>query len=310
MTTNSSPSEPRHPIRVVTERTGLSPDVLRAWERRYGAVNPARGEGRHRLYSDDDIRRLTLLVRAIQAGRSVASVVALPPEELGRLVAEDGEQGVEARTPAQAYLAQGMGAIHDLTPALLEATLRRAVLSLGIPEFLGKVLVPMIEKVGEVWHAGELGVAHEHAATAAMERLLGWLLRELAPGGGAPRLLMATPAGERHGLGALIAAVSAAVDGWHVTWLGADLPALEIAAAARRDLPDLVGLSIAIPKGSGALPRELADLRKALSIDTPLLLGGRGASAMPATEGIIMVRDLPHWHVLLRTHRPTHRWSS
>lgn len=300
------PAEPRHPIRVVTERTGLSPDVLRAWERRYEAVKPARGEGRHRLYSDDDIRRLTLIVRAMQAGRAVASVVSLPSEDLERLVAEDAELGVERRAPAHDHLARGMEAVRDLDPELLERLLRRAVLSLGISKFLEQVLAPMIEEVGDRWHAGELRVAQEHAASAAIERILGWLLRELAPNAGAPRLLMATPAGERHGLGALMAAVAAAVDGWHVTWLGTDLPAAEIAGAARRDPPDLVGISVASRDGNGVVSAEVQQLRTAIDPDIPLLLGGRGAAAVLPIDGTTTVRDLSHWHVLLRSHRPPH----
>lgn len=304
------PAEPRHPIRVVAERTGLTPDVLRAWERRYDAVTPARGEGRHRLYSDEDIRRLVLVVRATQAGRSVASVVSLPTPALERLVAEDGDRGVVQRTPAEDHRNRSMEAIRDLAPEQLEARLRRAVLSLGVPAFLELLLAPLVEEVGERWHAGDLGVAHEHAATAAIERVLNWLVRELAPTGPAPRLLMATPAGERHGLGALMAAAAAALDGWHVTWLGTDLPASEIAAAARRDVPDLVGVSVAGRHGNGALSSELQQLRAVLDRDTPLFVGGRGASGLAPIEGLILVRDLSHWQVLLRTHCPTHLVAS
>ena len=78
----------RHPIRVVARRTGLTPAVLRAWEKRYGVVDPTRTEGGQRLYSDEDVRRLSLLRQAVEEGRSISQVVELTTEELQGLVME------------------------------------------------------------------------------------------------------------------------------------------------------------------------------------------------------------------------------
>ncbi len=306
----TDPTLARHPIRVVTERTGLSPELLRAWERRYGAVVPARGPGGHRLYSDRDIDRLTLLVRATGAGRSVASVAGLSPAALSALVAEDGQRRVARPVPAVSHLGEAREAVEDFAPARLEAVLQRALLTLGAPEFLTAVLAPLLEQIGDRWHTGELSVGHEHAATTAIERVLGWLLRELPPGERAPRLLMATPAGERHGVGALMAAAAAAADGWHVTWLGTDLPAGEISAGARRDATDLVGLSLAPRENFNGLADEVAAVRQRLPAEVPLLVGGRGAASLPPLDGVVPVRDLPHWHALLRTHLPAHLVSA
>jgi len=310
MNQNADPDEHRHPIRVVTERTGLSPEVLRAWERRYRAVTPARGDGGHRLYSDREIERLKMLVRATGAGRSVASVVDLPPAELSRLVAEDESQRVARPASGAAHVGLAMEAVADFDPTRLESILRRALLSLGAAQFLATVLAPLLDRIGEEWHAGELTIAHEHAASTVVERLLGWLLHEVLPGDPAPRLLMATPAGERHGIGALMAAAAAAVDGWQITWLGTDLPAAEISSAARRDGPDLVGLSIASGGVRGGMAHEVAAVRKGIPSDTPLLVGGIGAQALPALEGVVPVRDLSHWQALLRTHTPPHLVST
>jgi DNA-binding transcriptional MerR regulator/methylmalonyl-CoA mutase cobalamin-binding subunit len=306
MSDTNDREEGRHPIRVVTERTGLSPDVLRAWERRYGAVQPARGNGGQRLYSDADIHRLTQLARAVHAGRSVASVAGLTSEALALLVTEDADQGVARPTPPQEHRMAAMAAIRDLAPERLEPLLRRSVLSLGTPTFLERVLAPLLTEMGEAWHAGEISIAHEHAASATIDQLLGWLLRELAPTDAAPRLLMATPLGERHGLGALVAAAAAVHDGWRVTWLGTDLPAAQIAAAAARDLPDLVALSVVATTAPDDILAEVLLLRQALDRDIPLLVGGSGASNLPAVGGLTGVRDLTHWHSLLRSNVPPH----
>src|SRR5437868_1909438 len=84
-----APDTARHPIAVVAERTGLSQDVLRVWERRYGAVHPARASGGQRLYTDADVERLALLSAATRAGRSIAQVATLETSALAALVDED-----------------------------------------------------------------------------------------------------------------------------------------------------------------------------------------------------------------------------
>ncbi|MEQ9569536.1 MAG: MerR family transcriptional regulator, partial [Longimicrobiales bacterium] len=99
MNSPSSSREARHPIRVVASRTGLTPTLLRAWERRYGVVEPGRSDGGQRLYSDDDIERLVLLKRATDAGRAIRLVADLTVDELRDLVQEDRS----ARAPAQAH---------------------------------------------------------------------------------------------------------------------------------------------------------------------------------------------------------------
>src|SRR5512143_149241 len=102
---NTSPSTPRHPIAVVTERTGLSQDVLRVWERRYSAVNPARGPGGQRLYTDADIERFNLLQAATRAGRSISRVARLSTESLAAMVKEDTEAR-ERRPPSATAISE------------------------------------------------------------------------------------------------------------------------------------------------------------------------------------------------------------
>jgi DNA-binding transcriptional MerR regulator len=297
-------TEPVHPIRVVAERTGLSLHVLRAWERRHGVVSPTRSEGGQRLYSDADVDRLSLLFKASKAGRALADVAALPNDELSRLVAQDADRGHAKLTPASDHRAKALAAVLDLEPERLHSVLRRAVLSLGTPVFLEQVLTPLLVDIGEEWHAGRITIAHEHAATGAVTQILGWLMRELEVQGDAPRVLLATPAGERHSLGGMIAAAAASHDGWHVTWLGADLPAAQIAAAARRHRANAVGLSVATVSDGQSWREELALLRQSLDPQTPLFVGGFGASALEHIDGATLIRDFTHWRSLLRTHAP------
>ncbi len=290
----------RHPIGVVRARTGLSVEVLRAWERRYAVVRPIRSENGRRLYSDADVERLGLLHRAARGGRSVAALASLSTGELQRMVAEDAERASTRPTLPGSYREQAMGAVRELAPERLESLLRRALLSLGAVTFLEEVVGPLLVEIGDGWHEGRITVAHEHAASATLQQLLGWLARSLEVPGDAPRVLLATPRGERHAFGAMMAATAAAHDGWHVTWLGSDLPAAEIAAGAEQGGARVVALSAA--SDAAGLERELGALRALLPQHVPLLVGGAGAATLADVPGVTRVRDLAHWRALLGPH--------
>jgi DNA-binding transcriptional MerR regulator/methylmalonyl-CoA mutase cobalamin-binding subunit len=305
MSREPTSQEARHPIRVVSERTGLSPDVLRAWERRHGVVAPGRSEGGQRLYSDADIDRLALLVRATQVGRSVGQAAALPLEELRQLVAEDAERGTTRPTPATDYRDRAFLAVADLAPERLQGVLRTALLSVGASGYLDEVVTPLLRRIGEAWHAGEIGIAHEHAASAVIRGELGWLVEVLAVPEGGPRAVVACLPGERHELGAALCAAAAAHAGWRVTYLGLDVPADDIAAAALSEAAVVVGISVVLPADAAVTGRDLQALRERLAPGTALLVGGAGVASMGSMgDGITLVRDLAHWRALLRSHAP------
>lgn len=295
----------RHPIGVVSSRTGLSVEVLRAWERRYAVVQPTRSVDGQRLYSDADVERLGLLHRAARAGRSLATLASLPTIELQQMVAEDAEQASARPSLPGAYREQAMEAVRALDPERLDSLLRRALLSLGAITFLEELVAPLLVDIGDAWHDGRITVAHEHAASAALVQFLGWITRALEVPGDAPRVLLATPAGEHHALGGMIAAAAAAHDGWHVTWLGADLPASQVAAGAMLGSAKLVALSVA--GDTPDLDRELRALRAQLDPHVPLLVGGARAATLADVPGVTRVRDLPHWRALLNAHAPPSR---
>jgi DNA-binding transcriptional MerR regulator/methylmalonyl-CoA mutase cobalamin-binding subunit len=294
---------PRHPIGVVVERTGLSEHVLRAWERRYAIVNPVRGEGGHRLYSDADVHRLTLVNRVTRAGRPVASVAKLTTQALEAMALEDAARGQAARTPATAHREAALAAVRELAPDRLEPILRRALLSLGVVPFVSDVLGPLLTDVGTDWHTDRISIAHEHAASVVVAQLLGRLARDLDVPGDQPVLAMATPRGERHALGAMMAGVVAQHDGWRVVSIGADLPAPQIAAAAARTGARIVALSIAC-QATPEVERELADLRQALPGDVMIVVGGTGGASLKDRDGLVLTGDLAHWRSVLRVQAP------
>ncbi len=275
-----------HPIRVVSRRTGLTPDVLRAWERRYGAVRPSRSSGR-RLYNDADVQRLRLLRRAARAGRRIGQISTLSTPALKKLVSEDERamesepkpaptrlEGSKKSGPDEAHdlgavLDECIGAVNDLDAAGLEAALARAMVAFGRIAAAERVALPLMEEIGSMWQEGKLRVAHEHLASAVVRSFLGDPGNGRNPGAGGAALVVATPAGQRHELGALASVTTAASGGWQVTYLGPDLPADEIAAAARMKNASAVALSIVYPADDPHLHQELRKLRRLLPAALP-----------------------------------------
>jgi DNA-binding transcriptional MerR regulator/methylmalonyl-CoA mutase cobalamin-binding subunit len=302
MSAEAGGREPRHPIRVVSERTGLSPDVLRAWEKRYGAVAPPRREGAgQRLYSDADVERLRLLRRVTLAGRSIGQVAALGHDALAALAREDDAQ--RAATPpapalhAEAAAAAGcleraLAAMRALDGATLEVVLRRALVLLGAPAFIDEVAGPFLRRVGEAWEARAVGVAHEHLASAVLRRVLA-VVSDAGSAAAGHTVVVATPVGQVHELGAMLAAASAAAAGWRVVYLGADLPAAEIAATAAETGAGVVALSVVLPQDAGATAAELRRLRRALPAPVELIAGGEGARTLAGVLDDAGIRFLP-----------------
>jgi methylmalonyl-CoA mutase cobalamin-binding domain/chain len=268
----------------VARRTGLSADVLRAWEKRYGILTPARSSGGRRLYSDDDIDYLRLLRRATGAGRNVGQLVELSRDALQAVVQEDdaAAAAVPGESPApaavDAVVDQAMQAVAALDARRLEGVLRRAMVENDATRFLDAVVVPLLTRVGAEWRHDRVTPAHEHLASRFVRQVLDDYLSTFAARYDAPRLLCATPQGQRHEFGAMLAAAAAAAAGWWVTYLGADLPAAAIADAARQARASVVGLSILHPADDPQLPAELRALRAALAGDVVLVVGGAGAA--------------------------------
>ncbi len=308
-------SDQRHPIQVVARRTGLSADVLRAWEKRYDAVTPERTATGRRVYSDADIDRLRLLKRLTVGGRSIGQIAALPSADLVALVREDASEAARAApAPGSApslglaapTVARALAAVKALDGEALDSVLARAVVALRAPEMIDQVAVPLLEQVGAEWQAGRLGVAEEHLASGVLRRVLGQLLSSSAPAS-APRLVAATLQGERHEFGALLAAASAVATGWPVTYLGADLPANDIAAAARHQDARAVALSIVCPTTGADIAREVAALTDALPKEMTLVVGGRAAAryhAALADAGAVHLADFAALRAYLASVEP------
>lgn len=275
-------------MQVVTRRTGLSPALLRIWERRYGVVAPSRSPKGRRLYSDEDVERLRLLARATHGGRSIGQVAALSNDELAELVRRDAvEERSRSSTgvplPAQRFVDDASRAIERLETAALDALLGRAMVVLPANAFLDDVIAPLLQRVGEAWREGTLRSMHGQFAAAAARRILDRMIHP-APPVNAPEIVVCTPAGQVHELGALLVAATAAAEGWAVTYLGTSLSADDVAESVRVTGARALALSIVYPSGDRALAHELRALGSRMPRATLLFVGG--ASAPSYAEAI------------------------
>ncbi|ETW96141.1 MAG: hypothetical protein ETSY2_47000 [Candidatus Entotheonella gemina] len=284
-----------HPIKVVVRRTGLSPHVIRVWEKRYQAVEPMRTATNRRRYSDADIERLLLLQRATHTGRSIGQIAHLSTERLRDLVYDDEASSPPPSAAAwrelpevpgsqlpESYLEPCLDAIRQLDRAALEHALMQARVALSQPMFIEHLVVPLMVTVGELWRNGSLRIVHEHLASDVVRTMLGSLSASAALSALAPKIVVTTPTGQLHEIGALIVASTAESDGWQVVYLGVNLPAEEIAAAVQHHGAKAVALSVVHPADDPRMADELLKLRRYLSPDIELLVGGRGSSGYKA----------------------------
>lgn len=290
-------SEAHYPIQLVAQLTGLSAHVIRIWEQRYQAVDPRRTTTNRRLYSERQIERLSLLRDVTQAGHRISHVARVPTPELRQLANGPSVSGAKSPSLAKPVsaaaltLEEALSAVHTLEAPRLRDALRKAAVDLGVLASLHRVVAPLAQRLGEQWRDGTITAAHEHFATAVIRDFLATTARPLGPLSSAPMLVVATPAGQIHEIGALLAAATASNLGWQVTYLGASLPAEEIAGAARQCRANAVALSLVYPEDDPMLESELARLRQFLPEGVALLAGGR---AMPGFNRVLRrLRAIP-----------------
>ena len=251
-------------IGELSRRSGVSPELLRAWERRYGLLQPTRSAGGLRLYSPDDLARVQAMQRHLADGYAAAEAAALATQTTRR---EDNEIATPtARDELAAALASfDDGSVHAVFDALLAR--------LSVDALLRDVIVPYLHELGERWERGEVSIAQEHfASTLLRGRLLG-LARGWGRGIGPVAVLACAP-GEQHDLGLLAFGIALRARGWRIIYLGTDTPIASVADAARSCNPAAAVVSAVDPR----IFRRHAEELQQLALNTRLCLGGAGAA--------------------------------
>jgi DNA-binding transcriptional MerR regulator len=261
-----------HSVKSAAQLTGLSPDLLRAWERRYGVVRPRRDANGNRAYTDDDVAKLSLLAKVVALGHPIHRAAHLGLPELERLASEARQDDLERLAPR--IVARVLEAIEAYRPDRCDEALALALATLSPCDAVRHVLSPLLHKVGDGWHRGALSAAQEHLFSASVERLLMATIHTYLKTPRGPGILFGTPSGERHALGSLEAAFLAASRGLRCFYLGPDLPAAELAEAARRLEVAVVALSVVTRSNGDQYARQIEQLSTLLPADTALWIGG------------------------------------
>jgi MerR family transcriptional regulator, light-induced transcriptional regulator len=264
----------KYNIDIASKRTGLTKNTIRAWEQRYNFLNPERTDTKRRLYSEDEIEKLSLLANATHAGYKIGNIYNLTAVELKELLSKtvDGSNNVSNSTGFD--FSGAIECVKKFDDFGLRKILEEALIEFSKPVFLKDILIPLIESIGELWHSGDLRISQEHFATSVITGLLARLRENEPKSENSRTIVVCTPMGQKHELGALAASVIIASYGWHVVYLGAELPAEEIAFAVQRTKADAIAISAIFPVNETQLETEIIKLHKFLP-DTRIIIGSK-----------------------------------
>ncbi|MGD8959402.1 MAG: MerR family transcriptional regulator [Desulfobacteraceae bacterium] len=278
-------------IKYVASKTGLKPYLIRSWEARYQAICPQRSDNNRRCFNDNDVKRLRLLKQAVDEGHSISTVAKMSSDELRRLLGRDialvdsgdavaagtASNGLVDGAMAGQFVERALSHTIRLNPTGLEHVLSEAAVDMPRQSFLQMVVLPLFGRIGELWRLGKLKIINEHMATVVARTILWDMLRSVDLSEAAPRIVVATPVGHWHELGALASALAASESGWRVYYFGPNLPAEEIAYAAKKIRVKALALSLCHSFNDLRLSGELKKLRRLVGRHLPIFIGGSGS---------------------------------
>jgi len=268
-----------HRIHRVAKLTGLSKDVIRVWERRYGLVKPSRSSNRYREYSDEEVALLRFVKAQMEQGATIGALAAEGHDSLVARMRVATPVSAEDQKPHERLLDDLVESLDPLDKAGFERRLNGAVAVIPFEEAVQRILLPLQRRIGELWHQGQLNTAIEHYVTKIVQQKLFSVMNQLPVNEFGPRILIACPEGETHEIGAQAVAYIAATRGCHVYYLGPNLPSSDLVTFCETIKPDLVLLSLTEVKPEAAVLQQLKEL-ELLATRWSVAVGGQGARAI------------------------------
>ncbi len=264
------------PVRIgeLSRRVGVTPEVLRAWERRYGILSPTRTDGGFRLYGQDDERRIRRMLQHLEQGLSAAEAARLARADPARLDPAAGTDDGSGAPTAAALGEQLRHALDGFDDVGAHSVLDRLLGSYPLESVLRDAILPYLHELGDRWAHAEASVAQEHFASALLRGRLLALARDWGRGRG-PHALLACVPGDQHDLGLICFGLALRAHGWRITYLGADTPLLTLIETADLLQPALVVVCATMPE----LPQRAAGGLRELACVAALALAGRGTDA-------------------------------
>jgi DNA-binding transcriptional MerR regulator len=252
-------------IGELSRRVGVPPELLRAWESRYGLLSPSRSRGGFRLYSDEDLRRIAAMRSHLASGLSAA--------EAARLALASPPPPAAPGIDLEATTGELRDALDRFDDVRANRALDRLLAAFGEETVLAEVVLPYLHELGDRWETGAASIAQEHFASNVVRGRLAGLARGWGQGIG-PRALLACAPGELHDLALVVFGLAVRARGWRVTYLGPDTPLDTLADAADALRPTLVVVTATVR----ARFRTIRDDLRRLAERTRLAVAGAGAT--------------------------------
>jgi len=289
-------------ISAVERETGLSKDVLRMWERRYGYPKPARDDNGERQYTQAETAKLRAIKRLMDIGARPGKIIGLTLDELNALADARAPLRREAGSPAVERDIVAVLAMHDV--GVLQHALAQWLMREGLQRFVVDTLAPLNRLVGEAWMRGDLHVFEEHLYTEQVQAALRTAINAFARQAGHPRVLLTTLPSEQHGLGLLMIEALLVADGAHCVSLGPQTPLDDIRLAALAHGVDIVALSFSSAFPVRQAAESLARLRRHLPASVALWAGGEMTRRVRKTlPGVLLLPDFGGSAAALRSWR-------
>ena len=284
-------------VKAVSHLLGISPHTLRAWERRYSAITPKRGDTGRRLYSKNEVTRLQSLVNLIRVGHNIGSIANLPDQELEKLI-HDGPRACALdlsneteKVTLSAHVGSLLTALKHFQVNDLTRELQWARVSLSCRDFVLSVISPLMGEVGKLVAERKLSISQEHLLSSVIRNELAqvlYLLQTQKPqdSGEYARILLTTPEGDLHEFGILLSAVLCANYGIHAHYLGPNLPAEALIYCAKSLNSNIVVLGNA-PVPTENRTKSIDEYLKEIDLNLPkhvaIWMGGAGRAPRAQT---------------------------
>jgi DNA-binding transcriptional MerR regulator len=298
-------NSPQFNIAAVERDTGLSKDVLRMWERRYGFPTPERDDNGERSYPAAQVERLRLIKRLMDMGHRPGKLLAMPADELAALAPRRpppaARPGSGSEDPGELLALIKQHDAHGYQQAMQQRLARQ-----GLQSFVQDTVAPLTQRVGEAWEDGSFEVFEEHLFTELTKRLLRQAIAALHGGAGGPRILLTSVPDESHVLGLLMVEALFSLEGAECIPLGTQMPLMEIGRAATAHRAEIVALSFSVAFPQRQIPGLLQQLRLLLPPAVALWAGGGGVRRVARQDGVHLLHTLDEALAALADWRHAH----
>jgi methanogenic corrinoid protein MtbC1 len=283
--------------------TGIPRNTLIAWERRYGFIQPQRQNNSYRSYSAEDVDKLLKIKRAMSSGLTISESIALLKD--AEAANDQSELPTAHEVQSSGAILQGQDHLDSIRSRLLTAlTQVRAadverilseLLLVGVETRIHQVFFPVLRRIGELWHEGAITIAQEHYASAVVRHQMVTMLTSLgARSDGQHGAVCTTMTGDLHELGALAVAIRLAQSGFHVAYLGPDVPVSDLGKFCHATRPELLCVSALLKQESQHLNAYARELRDAVPRQVRIVLGGAGVD-IDGLAPLSQLEVVPRW---------------